>query len=132
MKSKKRPRIKIELSPNDKLIEKICWGALVAIWIIAFACYSGLPDTIPIHYNNTGQADGFGHKIHILLYPLIATVLAIGMTFLNRFPHIFNYPIPITDSNALEQYTDMTRLVRYAKLAIILIFGIIVITTLWR
>ena len=48
-----------------------------------------------------------------------------GLTILNMFPVIFNYPVKITQENALKQYTNATRLIRYLKLVIVLIFGII-------
>jgi hypothetical protein len=48
------------------------------------------------------------------------------MTVLNRFPHIFNYTTTITEENALREYTRATRLVRYLKLTMVLILGIVV------
>jgi hypothetical protein len=48
------------------------------------------------------------------------------MTILNKFPHIFNYPTNITQDNALRQYSNATRLLRYLKLIIVFIFGLIV------
>ncbi|MFM7765447.1 MAG: DUF1648 domain-containing protein, partial [Sphingomonadales bacterium] len=89
-----------------------------------------LPDTIPTHYNGAGQADGFGGKGYILTLPLIATVLFIGLTILNKFPHIFNYPTNITQDNALRQYTNATRLIRYLKFIIAVIFGLIAFKTI--
>ena len=89
-----------------------------------------MPATIPTHYNGAGQADGFGGKITILTLPLIATVLFVGMTFLNKYPHIFNYPTNITQDNVLRQYTNATRLIRYLKLIIVFIFGLIAFKTI--
>jgi len=62
--------------------------------------------------------------------PLIATVLFVGLTFLNKFPHIFNYPTNITPHNALRQYTNATRMIRYLKLVIVVIFGLIAFKTI--
>jgi len=125
---KTRPRIKIELTTTDKFVEIIGWCALLAIWIMSIIGYSKLPDIIPIHYNFTGEANAFGGKINILLLPVIATILFVGLTLVNKYPHIFNYPTKITEENALRQYTIATRLVRYMKLFVVLIFGFIVFT----
>lgn len=121
----KRPRIKLELTATDKVFELIGWLSIVAIWWLTLAAYGDLPDTIPIHYDGTGQADRFGGKENILILPVVATVLFVGLTILNRFPHMFNYPRSITKENALAQYTNATRTIRYLKLALVIVFGII-------
>jgi uncharacterized membrane protein len=120
-----RPRIKIELTATDKAVELFGWFALLAIWVLTITSYSNLPDTIPTHYNFGGKADGFGGKINILILPLIASFLFVVVTIANRFPHIFNYPTKITEENAFRQYTNMTKMNRYAKLILVLIFGLV-------
>ena len=125
-----RPKIKLDLTTADKTIEIVGWFLVVAVWGLTITNYSNLPDTIPTHYNGAGQTDGFGGKAIILTLPLIATILFIGMTILNKFPHVFNYPTNITQANAFRQYTNATRLIRYLKLVIVLIFGLIAFKTI--
>ena len=125
-----RPKLKLELTKFDKIHEILGWTLILAIWVLTISNYSNLPDTIPIHYNGAGQADGFGGKGNILTLPLIATVLFIGLTILNKFPHVFNYPTNITADNALRQYTNATRMIRYLKLIIVVIFGLIAFKTI--
>lgn len=125
-----RPKIKLGLTTTDKIFEILGWTSVLAIWVLTITNYTSLPDTIPIHYNGAGQADGFGGKVNILTLPLIATVLFVGLTILNKFPHIFNYPTNITADNALRQYTSATRLIRYLKFIIVVIFGLISIQTI--
>jgi hypothetical protein len=45
-----------------------------------------------------------------------------GIRALNKYPHIFNYPTEITAENALRQYTTATRLLRYLKPMVVVIF----------
>lgn len=125
-----RPKIKLELTTADKIFEIVGWFLILAVWGLIITNYSNLPDTIPTHYNGAGQADGFGGKATILMLPLIATILFVGLTVINKFPHIFNYPTNITQDNALRQYTYATRLIRYLKLIVILIFGLIAFKTI--
>lgn len=120
-----RPKIKLALNGTDKMIEFLACASLLAFWVFTIASYSDLPDTIPVHYDGAGEADGFGGKGNILALPIIATILFTGLTFLNKFPHIFNYPASITADNALRQYTLATRMIRYLKFIIIVIFGLI-------
>ena len=125
-----RPRIKIELTATDKAVELFGWFALLAIWVLTITSYSNLPDTIPTHYNGMGNADGFGSKTNILILPLIASILFVGMTILNKFPYLFNYPAKITVENALRQYTNATRMLRYMKLILVNLFGLIAYKTI--
>ena len=126
----KRPKIKPNLSSTDKAIELIDWIAIVGIWILTLFQYSSLPETIPMHYNLAGKADGFGNKNQILTLPIVSSVLFIGLTFLNRFPHIFNYPTRINEENAFYYYTNATRMIRILNLIIVTIFGLIIFKTI--
>lgn len=123
MTPEERPKLKIQLSPMDQVLELLGWGVLLALWVWTGTSYSSLPDSIPTHFNAAGEADGFGRKASIVGLPVIATLLHIGLTFLNRFPHIFNFPTPVTQDNALRQYTNATRMIRYLKLILVLVFA---------
>jgi len=125
-----RPQIKLELSKTDKAIEFIGWSLLIGIWILAIFSFSDLPELIPTHYNAAGQADGFGEKTNIFVLPIIGTALFVGLTLLNKNPHIFNYPKTITNENALSQYSNATRMIRVLKLIIVIVFGLILVRTL--
>jgi len=125
-----RPKIKLELTPIDIVLEILGWTSILAIWVLTITNYSSLPDTIPIHWNGAGKADGFGGKAYILPLPIISTILFIGMTILNKYPHAFNYPTNISEENALSQYTNATRLIRYLKFIVVIIFGLIVLQTI--
>ncbi len=118
-----RPKITLIPSTADKLVELLGWLILLTLWGWTFTHYSALPDTIPTHFNAAGEADGFGSKASLIALPIIATLLFIGLTVLNRYPHIFNYPAAITQDNALRLYTLATRMLRYLKLVLVLVFG---------
>jgi uncharacterized membrane protein len=120
-----RPKINLNLTSTDRIIEIAGWLALAFIWIITLFHYRNLPDTIPSHFNVAGQADGFGPKTSIFILPVLGTILFIGLTILNRFPQVFNYPVKLTPENVANQYMMATRLIRYLKLAILAIFAII-------
>ena len=126
----KRPRIKLQLKQTDKIIEIVGWISVVGIWALPLINYFDLPEIIPIHFNGAGKADRFGNKTHIFVLPIISTLLFIGLTILNKRPHVFNYPGQITKENAVHQYTYATRMMRVLKLVIVLLFGLIVFKTI--
>ena len=120
----KRPKIIIVQTTSDKIFEIVGWFLLFSIWFLTVINYSNLPETIPIHYNGQGKVDRFGGRATIFSLPIIATILFIGMTILNKFPQVFNYPTKITEDNAFNQYTNATRLIRYLKLIVVLVLGL--------
>lgn len=130
IKMKGAPKIKLELTTADKVFEAAGWIAVLIIWIMTITNYAKLPGTIPTHYNGLGQPDGFGGKATILGLPAIATIVFAGLTILNKYPHIFNYPARITEGNASRRYTDAVRMIRYLKPVIVLIFGLIAFKTI--
>ncbi|WP_298651971.1 DUF1648 domain-containing protein [uncultured Proteiniphilum sp.] len=127
---KDRPKVKINLTTTDKIIEIIGWTAVVGIWVLTLMNYEKLPEQIPIHYNGAGEADGFGDRSHILTLPIVSTLFFIGLTILNKYPRIFNYFTPITEENAFRQYSNATRMIRLLKLLFVVVFGLIVFRTI--
>ncbi len=121
-----KPRIKLKLNVADIILESFGWLAILAIWGLVISNYSSLPDSIPIHFNAAGSPDKFGGKATLFVLPIMSSILFFGLTFLNKFPEIFNYPIQITQANAPAQYRNITRMIKYLKMIIALIFGFIV------
>jgi uncharacterized membrane protein len=123
MSLESRPKLKVQLTTTDKLLELFGWGVLLALWDWTGTSYSSLPDSIPTHFNAAGEADDYGRKASIFGLPVVASLLYIGLTLLNRVPHIFNFPTPVTQENALIQYTNATRMIRSLKLILVVVFG---------
>ena len=114
-----RPVVKLVPTGFDLLMDRLAWMGLLFLWIYTLIHYSQLPDTIPSHYNFKGEVDDFGSKRIMWILPGILTVVVAGLTVLNRYPQIFNYPTTITEENAARQYSMATRLIRFLKLALV-------------
>lgn len=125
-----RPKLKLTLTTFDIALELLGWLALIALWGLTLVHFSDLPNTIPTHYNAAGKIDAYGSKNTIFILPIIGSVLFAGLTVLNRFPHIFNYPTEITPDNALRQYTNATRMIRVLKFVLVFIFVLIQLKTM--
>jgi uncharacterized membrane protein len=113
-----RPMIKIIPSRADILLDRISLLTIIALWIFTIVQYFQLPDSIPIHFNIKAEIDNYGNKATIFILPAIISIVFAGLTVLNKFPHIFNYPRSITGDNAVQEYTKATRLIRIIKLVI--------------
>jgi uncharacterized membrane protein len=124
-----RPKIQLTPSSFDKALSLASIFLLVIIWVLTIYTVLKSPTTIPIHFNATGNADGYGPKLILFILPAIATLIHFGLTKLNNYPHIFNYVNRITEDNAEKQYTIATRMLSFLKLALLLIFALIILFT---
>ncbi len=88
--------------------------------------YASLPETIPAHYNAKGEVDGWGDKSSVLLLYGICLVMYIGLTVLERYPQLYNYPVQITKDNIKIQYRLARTLITTLKLATTIIFMLII------
>lgn len=120
-----RPKINLTLTLSDKIIEVTSFVALVVFWLMNIFAFSTLPENIPTHYNGMGEVDSYGPKTTIFLLPVMGTVLFTFLTYIIKKPETYNYTVEITEENALEQYTNSTKLLRFMKLALLILFIII-------
>ena len=125
-----RPKITIMLTLLDKILELFGLLSLALLWALTLINYAKLPDTIAVHFNAAGLPDSFGSKVTLLILPILGTIIFLGLTVLNRFPYLFNYPTKITTENAESQYRSAVRLIRYLKFALVLVFTFIVFKTI--
>ncbi len=117
-----RPKITLKPTALDLWLDRIAFAGMVFLWLFTLLNYNNLPGSIPIHYNLSGKVDGYGNKLTMLIGPFIATVITGGLSLLNKYPHIFNYPATVTEDNAERQYMLATRLLRFIKLSVVCIF----------
>lgn len=122
MKTTGNPKLKIALDLIDKIIESIGIVALLMLFLIPLMYYGELPNSIPSHFDIHGEVDAYSNKSILWLLPMIGLITYIGLAFLNRYPHIFNYPKKITIENAAYQYKMATRFIRSLNTLIIGLF----------
>jgi uncharacterized membrane protein len=106
----------------DRVLESIAIGAVIFGVVLVLFGWSGLPQTIPTHFDAAGNADGWGPKEMIWILPSISVVLITSMLFLIRFPWISNTPVKITEENAEHQYGLIVRLLSLLACVVSLLF----------
>lgn len=124
-----RPKIKLSLTQLDKTLELISVVFLIVMVSLTVYVYLKLPDTIPIHYSASGKPDSYGSKTTLLILAGVAIAFYAGLTWLNKYPHIFNYMTKITEENASRQYSISTRMIRITRLSVLIIFTVIILFT---
>ncbi|MEC4048410.1 DUF1648 domain-containing protein [Flavobacterium sp. SUN046] len=125
-----RPKIKIPLTPLDYSVELLGVFLFLGIWIVTITNYKTLPEIIPSHFKADGTVDGHGPKELIYSLPGVASIIYIALTILCRLPHLFNYSEVITIENAYQKYTLSSRLMRYLKSVVLIVFYILTYITI--
>ena len=119
-----RPPYIRKIFMSEKITELIILLIVIGMIVYTFLTFSKLPKTVPTHIGVTGQVDGYGNKGTLLAMPIIGLVFYIGLSVLQRFPNIFNFPIEVTENNAEALYSLGIKLIRCLKLFVVLIFAV--------
>ena len=124
------PKLKIKLDTYDKVLEILGAASFILIIMLPFNYYGQLPEVIPSHFNAMGMADSYSSKAVIFVLPSIGFIIYMALHTLNRYPHVFNFPKPITSENAYQQYRATTKLIRLINTIIILALTFITYSTI--
>lgn len=106
-------------SATDKIIEILSWMLIGSTWILVLFAFWDLPDRVPVHFNASGQADGYGGKISIFLLPFVVTAVFIFLHLIARRPWTFNYLVKVNDTNYQQLYLVHLRALRMVRLVIV-------------
>lgn len=119
-----RPKTKIKPTVIDLLIETVGFFALMLMLMLPIYYYDQLPDKIPTHFGMNGEANAWSNKNSIWILPAVETVMYSGLWILVKYPHVFNYLVPITEENAYKQYQLATRFIRILNslIAVMILF----------
>jgi uncharacterized membrane protein len=127
---KVRPRIKLKPGATDIILEKLALACLISVFLMPAIYYQQLPESIPRHFDGEGLPDGYSHKSIIWLFSVIGAAMYIGLKWLSSYPHIFNYPVKITEQNAERCYKLGVRMIRIMNLSISGMMAYIIYVTL--
>lgn len=102
---------------------------IAAQWLVPLAAMSSLPEEIPIHFDLSGNPDGYGSRATLWLLPVIATFLGFLAIALLQYPSSFNVP-GRADIAALpeKQRFPIHDLMREMLLAIFVVVQIIMLS----
>ncbi len=90
-------------------ISGIISNIICAIMVLGFAIYliinwRSIPDTIPTHFDFSGNVDSYGSKMSILFGPGMAFFSWIIFNAVKFFPNTWNYPVKVTPQNKKALY----------------------------
>ena len=114
--------MKIRNSIFDIVLNVACIILLLGVVIFLLVRWSSIPDQVPGHFNASGEVTRWDSKGTLIIMPIIAGVLYIGMTILERFPKVWNTGVRITQENMFRVYRILKRMISVIKLLIVATF----------
>lgn len=117
------PKIDIKLTKNQQRQIALGWIIVASNFIIIGIFYTDLPNSIPVHFNNKGDINGYGDKDSIWTLPIIMglTYALLALIIKKVKPWNMNYPVKITENNAPEVYKMSLQMLIYMNLLISII-----------
>lgn len=101
--------------------------ALVAMGVSVAAvarAWPELPARVPMHFDLTGEPDGWGGRGSVLLLPGTAIFLYLLLSGVQLLPaRWYNYPVPLTDENRNRQHRLAKGLIVALKAAVCGLFA---------
>jgi uncharacterized membrane protein len=108
MRNRSHPVLHLPRTQLEKLLEVLTALGFIALLAMTVWAYFALPAIIVTHYDISGRPNAYGDKGSLLIVPIIFSCLVVLMTlvmiFVSRYPHLYNFPWPITAENAPRQY----------------------------
>ena len=120
MEIRKRPALKLKKKPLENVLNIISLLVYIGSVIHLFMHWSSLPNRVPIHYNLVGEIDKWGSKEAIFFLPITGAILWMGLTILEKFPHLYNYLVVLTEENIERQYKNASTMINVVKNEILL------------
>ena len=105
MRNRSRPVLHIPRTSLETLLEVLTALAIITALAMTVWGYFALPAIIPTHFDASGVPNAYGGKESLLILPIISICLAVSLTFLSRYPHIYNYP-------SLAEETSLSSIIR--------------------
>jgi len=99
-----RPRIRVPRTRAEVILIALAMIGSLALLVISIYWWPQLPAIIPTHFGFDGTPNAFGSKNTLWLLPAIQLFIVLFTLVLSRYPWAFNYPVRITQENAVRQY----------------------------
>ena len=124
-RSYRRPVLDIPLTRTDRVVAVV--GVIGTVLLVALPVFawSGLPDEVPIHFGISGDPTSWADRRMIWFLPALGLILTSSMALLARYPHVYNFPVPVTDENAPQLYRLSRSMVIWLAAEIAVFFAFI-------
>jgi hypothetical protein len=85
-----------------------------------------LPESVPLHFGFNGRPDAWGGAGSLAVLLALSWGLYLALSLVQRIPHHYNYPVPVTAENARRLYLLGRQLVFGLKLILMAAFAVLI------
>ena len=124
-----RPAPDHTTGPVTRVLRVVSLLGIAALTVYILWRYPALPDVVPVHFNFTGEADGFGGRSSVLWLAGVMTAMGVLIGWLSTKPHVLNYPGDITEANAQRIYREGERMMVWTLASLVVVYLGIVLQT---
>lgn len=129
----KSRNIEIPETIYHRIVRLLSILILAGIFLYLLVMWKQFPGQIPGHYNGAGEIDRWGSKYELLFCPIMAVILFVLTSFVEKHPSIWNTGVEITKENKQRVYLILKNMIVTLKFVIVLMFVFItVISSLAR
>lgn len=119
----RQPRLKVPLSKLEIFFELLAAGGCLVLLTVFYQTWGELPEIIPTHFDFFGNPDAWGSRNTLAFIMGLGLLIYVLITVMARFPHIFNYLVPINVHNAADQYRLIRQMLAFLKMIIVAMFA---------
>jgi len=123
-----KPVLDIPKTLFEKTLDIVTAIIYLAGIIYTIVIWSQIPDQVPAHYNSVGEVNRWGSKWELILLPVIAVLIAVFMSFLEKHPEWHNH-MKLNENNIEYQYRNSRLLLNVLKNECVLLFVFITYQT---
>ncbi len=116
-------------SKYDILVEACCFLCLTGVLIYLVVAWQHIPNEIPGHYNAIGEIDRITSKGSLIALPIVAWIMYIGISIIERFPQIWNTGVRVTEENKEKVYRILKNMLGTVKLLLVVAFSYLTINS---
>ena len=117
-----RPKLNLKITLLEVFLNSLAIAVFIGSTVYLISSWTTLPSEVPTHFNGVGEVDGSGSKGVLIILPVISLIMWVGMTILEKFPHMYNYP-KSPEGNERAQYLNARLMINVLKNVIVLDFS---------
>lgn len=120
-----RPILQLRKTKKEWLFDWIGMSIFISSLLYTVLKWSYLPEQMPMHVNSAGEVDRYGSKWELFLLPSIGLVVWGMMHWLEKKPHVHNYPARLNEHNVEAFYLNSRLMLNMTKNSCLLLFAFI-------
>lgn len=95
---------------------------LIGTLLYLIMSWNSIPEQIPTHYNAAGEADSWGRKATLLIFPIISWIVIGFISLVECFPEAWNTDVEVTPQNKEQVYRLLKHILVTLKFEICVYF----------